>query len=63
MNFIEQFFGLCPDGDSGLTEMLFLLLPFAIILVLLQQRRNARRAAEAGASRGFSLDKSEQNKI
>jgi hypothetical protein len=34
MNFIEQLFGLSPDAGTGLTEMVFLLVPLALIVVL-----------------------------
>ncbi len=27
MNFIERFFGLSPDGGTGITEFLFLFIP------------------------------------
>lgn len=33
MNFIEQFFGFSPDGGSGLTEFLFLLVPLVALLL------------------------------
>jgi len=34
MNFIEQLFGLSPDAGTGLTEMVFLLVPLTLIVVL-----------------------------
>ncbi len=39
MNFIEQFFGLSPDAGSGLTEMIFLLVPITLIVALVLRRR------------------------
>jgi hypothetical protein len=39
MNFIEQFFSLSPDRGSGLTEMIFLLVPITLIVALVLRRR------------------------
>jgi hypothetical protein len=44
MNFIEQFFGLSPDAGSGLTEMIFLLVPISLAVALvLRQRMRLRK--------------------
>jgi MYXO-CTERM domain-containing protein len=42
MHFIEQVFGFSPDGGSGLTEMLFLILPIAglVVAAILRRRRS-----------------------
>jgi len=38
MDFIEQWFGVSPDGGSGATELLYIIV-LALILVLLLARR------------------------
>jgi len=41
MDFIEQWFGISPDGGSGATELLFLLVALAIVAMILARRRIA----------------------
>jgi hypothetical protein len=44
MDFIERFFHLSPDGGNGITEILFLLVPFlAVGIVLLIRRSHPQR--------------------
>jgi hypothetical protein len=33
MNFIENFFGISPDGGSGILESILILLPLASVLL------------------------------
>jgi hypothetical protein len=52
MYFIEQLFGLSPDGDSGSLELLLVLVPLVVILagaVALQQRMRSERGGKPGA--------------
>jgi hypothetical protein len=42
MQFIEQIFGISPDGGSGLFELVLLLLPLAGIAWLYIYRRRTR---------------------
>lgn len=43
MHFIEQIFGLSPDGGSGLTEFLLLLIPLAALsLAAIRWRRQTQ---------------------
>lgn len=41
MDFIERWFGISPDGGSGLTEVSFVFL-FALVIVLLCWRKIPR---------------------
>jgi hypothetical protein len=43
MDFIEQLFGISPDGGDGTTEMLFVLAFIAIIVGLVAWRIYRRR--------------------
>lgn len=47
MQFIEQIFGIAPDGGSGLFELILFLIPFsgiaAVYLVRRWQREKNRR--------------------
>ena len=45
MHFIEQIFGLSPDGGSGLTELLLFLFPSAGALwaLILRRRQSHNR--------------------
>ena len=43
MKFIEQIFGLSPDGSSGSLEVLLIVAPLVAALALLQRRRNRSR--------------------
>jgi hypothetical protein len=40
MNFIEQIFGVSPDGGTGSLEVLLILAPFVAAAAFLQWRRN-----------------------
>ncbi len=42
MDFLEQVFGISPDGGSGTTELLFLILPIlvAAFVMVRRYRRN-----------------------
>jgi hypothetical protein len=40
MHFIEQLFGLSPDGGSGLTELFLFLLPVVAGLLVIYRRRS-----------------------
>ncbi len=43
MHLIEQVFGFSPDGDSGLTELLFLLIALVGLLwATIMRRRQAQ---------------------
>jgi hypothetical protein len=39
MHLIEQLFGISPDGDSGLTELLLFLVPAVAFLIVGWVRR------------------------
>jgi hypothetical protein len=41
MDFIEQWFGISPDGGSGATELLFLVVALLIVAIILARRRIA----------------------
>jgi hypothetical protein len=41
MDFLERWFGISPDGGSGATELLFLLVALLIGVMLLARRRIA----------------------
>ena len=43
MDFIEQIFGIAPDGGSGMLEMLLFLIPLVGIYVLYRVRTNSRK--------------------
>lgn len=43
MNFIEQLFGIAPDGDSGALEFVLFVLPLAGILWIARRRRQAAK--------------------
>lgn len=43
MNFIEQLFGIAPDGDSGVLEFVLFALPLAGILWIALRRRHAAK--------------------
>ena len=43
MDFIERLFHLSPDGGSGTTETLFLLVPFLVVCIALLIRRSRAR--------------------
>jgi hypothetical protein len=45
MDFIEKIFGVDPDGGSGATEMLILVLIVAAIFVVWTYRSKTRRRA------------------
>jgi hypothetical protein len=40
MNFIEQIFGMSPDGDSGSLEILLFVAPIVAVVALLRWRKN-----------------------
>jgi hypothetical protein len=42
MHFIEQFFGLAPDGGNGFVEVAIFALPFILTLVALRRRKLAK---------------------
>ena len=42
MDFIERIFGISPDGGSGVTEALYLLVFSAFALVIIFRQRLAR---------------------
>jgi hypothetical protein len=44
MHFIEQLFGLSPDGGSGMTELFLFLLPVVAGLLLIYRRRSRTSA-------------------
>ena len=46
MDFIERLFGASPDGGNGLFELLWLLLPLAVLAIVWRVR--VRRVKEAG---------------
>lgn len=51
MDFIEQLFGLSPDGGDGSTEMLWLAvlaIGLAVVVYFRVQRQRARRASTIG---------------
>jgi hypothetical protein len=39
MDFIERWFGFSPDGGSGTTEMLFMLVGVALIAAFIGRRK------------------------
>jgi hypothetical protein len=43
MDFIEQIFGLAPDGGNGAFELLLFLIPIIGIVLLIQRRRRRGR--------------------
>ena len=43
MDFIEQWFGISPDGGSGATELLFVLVAILIVAMFLLRGRIAPR--------------------
>jgi hypothetical protein len=49
MDFIEEWFGISPDGGSGATELLYVVLGVLIVFLIL-----ARRWIMPRLSRGFS---------
>ena len=42
MDFIEQWFGISPDGGSGATELLFIVVAVLVLLMFLARRRMSR---------------------
>lgn len=50
MDFIERWFGISPDGGSGLTEVSYIFL-LALVIVLLFGRRVLRRFWRLGDGR------------
>lgn len=53
MNFLETFFGISPDGGSGLTEALLLLVLVALFaaIALMSNRSHSYRSATSGSTR------------
>lgn len=51
MDFIEQIFGISPDGGDGSTEMMYVAVAVAIVLLAVG-RPLLRRMAAKRASRG-----------
>lgn len=43
MDFIERFFGISPDGGSGLTELLILAVLIGVPALLFYRRRQRSR--------------------
>ena len=43
MHWIEQLFGILPDGDSGITELLLFIVPAIAFLIGRQVRRRRRK--------------------
>jgi hypothetical protein len=54
MHFIEQVFGFSPDGGSGLTELLILLIPLAGLLLaaIVRYKDPARDDSSTSSGRG-----------
>lgn len=47
MDFIEQWFGISPDGGSGATELLFIIVAILIVIMFLARRRIAPHVGRA----------------
>ena len=47
MHLIEQLFGFSPDGGSGLTELLFLLVAVAALPAVILRRSRIRLISQA----------------
>jgi len=47
MDFIEQWFGISPDGGSGATELLYVIVVAFIVLAILARRRIVPRVSRA----------------
>ncbi|RWM11717.1 MAG: hypothetical protein EOR73_32095 [Mesorhizobium sp.] len=45
MDFIEQIFGVAPDGGDGTTEMLYIAVALAVGVMTIARRWLSRRAA------------------
>ena len=46
MDFIERWFGISPDGGSGLTELSYILLLLVVLGILLYRRFAGRSARD-----------------
>ncbi len=47
MDFIEAWWGISPDGGSGATEVLFLMVPVTVVALVMAVRYRKRRDREA----------------
>jgi hypothetical protein len=50
MNFIEQLFGISPDGGSGSFEFLLFVVPIALLLLRAAWRRSKRQKSQRNPS-------------